>query len=205
MSPQDLEFYLSRRYPVVLRELTDEEGGGWFAEIRELPGCMSDGETPQEALDNMADAKRLWIATALKRGSRVPLPEKDEDNDYSGRLTLRMPRSLHRKLAEMARKEGISLNQFLLAVIAFRAGAFDVEARNPRMERVVFLALEGEDRPVRARDFLRALGWKDRPSNITLGLIEGGEVRRIVGEEAGSEDWTSSIGAPERQADTVRG
>ncbi len=127
MSPNDLAYYMEQRYPVVLRELSAEEGGGWFAEIVELPGCMADGDTPDEAMKEIVDSKEAWISTGLKRGLPIPLPEPLEEDIYSGRVTLRMPSSLHRKLSKMAQKEGISLNQFLLAALAFRVGVFEVE------------------------------------------------------------------------------
>lgn len=68
-----IEYYLAQKYSIVLRELSAEDGGGWLAEIPDLPGCMSDGETPQQAIENLEDAKIAWIETALKRGQDIPL------------------------------------------------------------------------------------------------------------------------------------
>lgn len=53
------------RYPITLRPLTVEEGGGWLAEVPSLPGCMSDGETPQEAVTNVMDAIDCWLEAAV--------------------------------------------------------------------------------------------------------------------------------------------
>lgn len=125
LSSHDVAFFMSQRYPIVLTSLTKEEGGGWLAEIKELPGCTADGDTPEEAIESVEESKRLWISTALKYGRRIPLPETDREEEYSGRLTLRMPKTLHRKVAELAREEGISLNQLLLAAIAFETGLFE--------------------------------------------------------------------------------
>jgi len=119
---RELDFYLRQQYPVILRPLTEEEGGGWLAEIPELPGCMSDGETREEALKNLEDAKKAWLRTALKRGQEIPLPKPGEE-EYSGRLTLRMPRSFHRQLAQAAGREGVSLNQFILTLLSLGYGA----------------------------------------------------------------------------------
>ena len=113
----DLDYYLQQQYAVFLRPLSQEEGGGWLAEIRDLPGCISDGETQEEALKNIEEAKKAWIVTALQRGLEIPLPRQVEDS-YSGRLTLRMPRTLHKKLARAAEEEGISLNQFILSLLS---------------------------------------------------------------------------------------
>ena len=105
----------------MLRELSAEDGGGWLAEIPDLPGCMSDGETPQQAIENLEDAKIAWIETALKRGQDIPLPEEEVDY-YSGKFTLRIPKTLHRELAQAAKKEGVSLNSYIQTLIAYNFG-----------------------------------------------------------------------------------
>ena len=65
---------MTYRYRISLRPLGAAEGGGWLAEVPELPGCMSDGETPQEAVDNVMDAIACWIEAAEEDGRPVPLP-----------------------------------------------------------------------------------------------------------------------------------
>jgi antitoxin HicB len=107
---KDLDYYLNLNYEIKIRKLTEEDGGGWFAELPLLPGCMSDGETPQEAIDNLTDAKKCWIETSMELGRHVPEPV---NNDFSGQLRVRMPKSLHRTLSEMAKNENVSLNQFI--------------------------------------------------------------------------------------------
>ena len=77
---------------------------------------MSHGETPDEAVANVHVAKELWIETALSEGQTVPEPSNVRG--YSGRLVLRIPRSLHRKLAGQAKRDGVSLNQYLLTLLA---------------------------------------------------------------------------------------
>jgi antitoxin HicB len=62
------------RYRIVLRPLHSADGGGWLAEVPELPGCMSDGETPQAAIDNVMDAIACWIEAAEEDGRPVPAP-----------------------------------------------------------------------------------------------------------------------------------
>ncbi|MGH7089295.1 MAG: type II toxin-antitoxin system HicB family antitoxin [Stellaceae bacterium] len=63
------------RYRIALRPLEAAEGGGWLAEVPELPGCMSDGETPQRAIENVMDAIGCWIEAAKEDGRTVPIPE----------------------------------------------------------------------------------------------------------------------------------
>ncbi len=70
----NVEHYMGLHYPVQL--VRQDEGGDvfWLAEIPELPGCMSDGATPDEALENIEDAKRLWIETLLEDEFDIPEP-----------------------------------------------------------------------------------------------------------------------------------
>lgn len=68
---KNLEYYLNLRYPVVL---VPEPEGGFTALIPDLPGCASVGETPEEALRGVEEARRLWLEVALEYGDQVPLP-----------------------------------------------------------------------------------------------------------------------------------
>lgn len=63
-------------YPVMLEPLPAEEGGGFLASAPDLPGCMSDGETPEQAFQNVADAIRSWIEQAQAMGRAVPAPTR---------------------------------------------------------------------------------------------------------------------------------
>ena len=62
------------RYQIRLGPLGTADGGGWYAQVPALPGCMSDGETPQEALDNVMDAIECWLETARADGRPIPAP-----------------------------------------------------------------------------------------------------------------------------------
>ena len=64
-------------YPVVIRPLSEEDGGGFLATVPDLPGCMSDGETPEEAIINVQDAIATWIEAAGDMGHAVPPPSAD--------------------------------------------------------------------------------------------------------------------------------
>jgi predicted RNase H-like HicB family nuclease len=107
---KSLEYYLSLNYQPVLYP---DDDGGYTAEIRELPGCLTQGETDEEVKDNLQEARKLWIEVAYENGDNIPVPE----NSYSGKTLLRMPTSLHQKLSENADLEGISLNQYILFLL----------------------------------------------------------------------------------------
>ena len=63
-------------YEIVIGHLSDEDGGGFLATVTELPGCMSDGETQEEALHNVRDAIRAWLAAAEQMGRAIPEPRR---------------------------------------------------------------------------------------------------------------------------------
>lgn len=71
---KDLNYYLNLNYEIKLRKLLEEEGGGWLAEIPLLPGCMSDGNTVEEAIVNLNNAKKSWIETSMELGRKIPEP-----------------------------------------------------------------------------------------------------------------------------------
>jgi antitoxin HicB len=105
-------------YRFSVRPLSEDEGGGWLVEYPDLPGCMSDGGSVEEAIANAEDAKRCWIA-AVKEASRpIPPPSAEPAESYSGKWQLRAPKSLHRRLAERARREGVSLNTLAVTLLA---------------------------------------------------------------------------------------
>jgi antitoxin HicB len=108
-----LEYYLNLQYPVTL--YPDPEGG-YVAQIKDLPGCLTQGETLEETMVNINEARELWIETAYENDDNIPLPSSDDS--YSGKLLLRMPKSLHRRLAETAERESISLNQYIVSLLS---------------------------------------------------------------------------------------
>jgi predicted RNase H-like HicB family nuclease len=65
---------MSSEYPVVIEPLSEEDGGGFVATVPDLPGCMSDGETREEAARNIADAISAWIEEASRLGRAIPAP-----------------------------------------------------------------------------------------------------------------------------------
>lgn len=109
-----LNDYLSAPYRMELVEDTEE--GGFTASYPDLPGCITCGETLEAAAANAMDAKRAWLEAALEEG--IPIREPDSLEDYSGQFKLRMPRSLHRLLAEHSKQEGISMNQYCVYLLS---------------------------------------------------------------------------------------
>jgi antitoxin HicB len=104
------------RYPFEISLLSDEDGPGYLITFPDLPGCMSDGETVEEAIANGADAEKAWIQAATKWGDAVPEP--GSSTKAPGRFVLRTPKSLHAKLTRQADVEGVSMNTLAVAILA---------------------------------------------------------------------------------------
>lgn len=108
------------KYPVSIRPLTKEEGGGYLAEFPDLPGCMADGKSVEEALHEAEDALKSWLAAAKEFGDVIPEPSIA--TNYSGQWRLRLPKSLHAALALRAQLEGVSLNMLAATMLAQALG-----------------------------------------------------------------------------------
>ena len=109
--------YMHKPYHKVISGDSDD---GFLVQVVELPGCMTAAETEAEALAQLPEAMSLWLETMLLDGN--PIPEPDQDPRYSGRLHVRMPKSLHERLVSQAKREGTSLNQWVVTLLAQGAG-----------------------------------------------------------------------------------
>ncbi|MFM2091601.1 MAG: hypothetical protein RLZZ127_2090 [Planctomycetota bacterium] len=103
-------------YPCSVRHLTPDEGGGYLITFPDLPGCMSDGDTLAEAKTHAADAVRAFLESCRVHGD--PIPEPGSGGPASGKFLARLPKSLHAALVERSKHEGVSMNQFLTALVA---------------------------------------------------------------------------------------
>lgn len=117
MTMKDLAYYLTLPYTI---ELVREEDATWFARVVELPGCLSAGDSAEDAAGMIQEAMAGWIELALGDGQSIPEPKPREE--YSGKFVVRVPRSLHRDLVEAAAKEQVSLNQYIATELARAVG-----------------------------------------------------------------------------------
>lgn len=115
---KNLEYYISLPYKIMLYPA---EEGGFVIEIPDLPGCISQGETREEALVMIEDAKKAWLQVAMDLGREIPEPAQEEEI-YSGKFVLRLPKSLHRDLAKKAKEENVSLNHLATYILSTAMG-----------------------------------------------------------------------------------
>lgn len=101
-------------YPLELRRLSEDEGGGWLITFPDLPGCMSDGETIEEAIESGKDAFQSWMAVSLEYGHRIPKPADPE----AFLVHLHLPQDLYEALNVRARAEGRNRDALALELIA---------------------------------------------------------------------------------------
>ena len=103
-------------------EIVRDDDGDYIARIPKL-GCIADGKTIDEAISELKEVAEDYLRLAVEDGKPIPLPEKyQEEIDYSGKFTLRMPKSLHKMVAEQAEKEECSINQLILMYISMGLG-----------------------------------------------------------------------------------
>ena len=108
---KDLNYYAALPYGIMI---VPSPEGGYVATIPDLPGCITQGETRLEVLEMIEDAKLCWLEAALDLGQSIDEPDFDK---YNGRLHVRIPKSLHKKLAENAKLEGVKLDQLVIYLI----------------------------------------------------------------------------------------
>lgn len=125
MMQRPIEEYLTLPYTIeVYRDDSDGEVGH-VARVVELPGCMTQADNFAELEEMIQDAMRAWIETAIENGQSIPEPQAPDE--YSGKFVVRIPKSLHRQLAERASREGVSLNALVSVALGQYVG---MEATN---------------------------------------------------------------------------
>jgi antitoxin HicB len=105
-------------YRITIRPLSKDEGGGYLVEYPEIPGCMSDGETIEEAIANGKEALRDCLDVFKESGRKAPKPGVE-----AAQWRQRLPRTLYMKLTERAKSEGVSINSLVTAMIAEAIGS----------------------------------------------------------------------------------
>ena len=109
-----LEDYMNIPYRVNI--IPDPDEGGFSAYYPDLPGCMTCVDTIDELEAMLKNAKKAWISSELKQGREIPEPIYD--GEFSGQFKLRIPKSLHKQLAQQAKDEGVSMNQLCMYLLS---------------------------------------------------------------------------------------
>ena len=100
-------------YPININPIPTDEGGGYLISFPDLPGCIADGDSIEDAISEARDAFKAWMMAEMEDQAKVPVPKT-----YSGQFVQRIPKSLHMQLAKCAENEGVSLNQLATTLLA---------------------------------------------------------------------------------------
>ncbi len=133
-----IEDIVNRPYTVEVA-YGEDSSEGVLARVAEWPGCMTAGDTREEALERIGEAMREWVADRLEHGLAIPEPI----TSYGGKVLVQMPKSLHRDVMKRAEREGVSMNQLISTTLARAMGFADaigparVSRRRVRARRAV--------------------------------------------------------------------
>ncbi len=106
--------YLALEYPF---NVIADPDGGYVISFPDLPGCMTQVDSLEQVGPTAEEIRTLWLETAYAQ-EELEIPRPSYLDEYSGKFNLRLPRSLHRSLAEAAGREGVSLNQYVVSLLA---------------------------------------------------------------------------------------
>lgn len=104
------------KFPYKLEIIPDTEETGFIASYPELPGCITCAETMADVIANAEDAKKEWLLAAIEDNTEIIEPKNVES--YSGQFKLRLPKALHKTLAEDSKREGVSMNQYCVYLLS---------------------------------------------------------------------------------------
>jgi antitoxin HicB len=122
-SRKPLRYYLGLNYP--FRAQIDPDDGSFFVDFPDLPSCWTGADRLEELPAMIKEATTAWIEVAYGDGHPISEPTVLDMDEPSGKFNLRVPKALHRTLGENAGREGVSLNQYVVALLA----RGDVQAR----------------------------------------------------------------------------
>ena len=108
--------YMKLPYTRLVQEMNDESGHYFYGRILELDGCQTTADTLSELYENLTEIMESYLEIKLENNLPIPIPTNVEK--YSGKFVVRLPKTLHQRLAVEANKEGVSLNQLVLYKLA---------------------------------------------------------------------------------------
>jgi antitoxin HicB len=120
---------IQRPYRKVISGDADE---GFRIDVPDLPGCSTGADTLEEAIAQLPEAMTGWLESMLLDGQ--PIPEPSPIQEYNGKVLVRMPKTLHRRLIERAEDEGVSANQLAVALLSHALATFDRPSGAPRRD-----------------------------------------------------------------------
>lgn len=112
----ELQDYMQLPYTRLVQEINDENGHYFYGRILELDGCQTTADTLNELYGELTEIMESYLEVKLENNLPIPIPQSVEK--YSGKFIVRLPKTLHQRLAIEANREGVSLNQLVLYKLA---------------------------------------------------------------------------------------
>ena len=112
----EVKDYMKLPYTRLVQDMNDESGHYFYGRILELDGCQTTADTLEELYNDLNDIMESYLEIKIENHLPIPIPETTDK--YSGKFLVRLPKSLHQRLAIEANKEGVSLNQLALYKLA---------------------------------------------------------------------------------------
>lgn len=135
LGPPEVEAHITRllRLPYSF-VVVPHEGGGFIGEVLEFRGCLAGGATAEDAIQQLREAARTWLRTALAANDPIPAPLPEAANGW---LAVALPKSLHLRALQVAIREGVTLDSLMVSLVAERMGGTHVpdQAWAERLER----------------------------------------------------------------------
>ncbi len=132
---KDLEYFLSLNYKTIIEPIPIEEGGGFEAYNPTLgkSSCVAVGDTQEEALLELGEARKSLFEFWLEKGLVIPEPVEETtlETNYNGKILFRTTPEMHQSLVEAAEKQGVSLNQYLnqAVTLGFSLSTYKTEVK----------------------------------------------------------------------------
>lgn len=101
------------KYPFIVYFTQVEDHSFWIAECKSLKGCVGQGETAEEAIEELKINQNEWLETAKEFNIPIPEVPVEIEAEYSGKFTVRVSPYVHRQAVELSKQQGISLNQYI--------------------------------------------------------------------------------------------
>lgn len=134
---KNVEYYMSLHYPIEVVAIPEKDGGGFQASIPLLGkyAFLGDGETIDEAVNNLNSVKEYLFKRHIEKNIPVPEPQDEDTKEYSGRFVLRIPAELHQFLATQAKLNGSTLNQYCTYLLTRKSYMNNIQDEISKMNK----------------------------------------------------------------------
>lgn len=113
---------IMRDYPMKLFQIETAEGFEWTVEYPDLKGCVGGGATKEEAIKEAEENKTIYLEILRSMGKAIPVPSVPKETTASGRISLRISKTMHEQLAKYSEIEGVSINQIIVESVSEKMG-----------------------------------------------------------------------------------